>query len=273
MINESNEEKKIKIRYIVLHGIERFRSIWERVLLESLSYYIPNVTNLSEFLEIQISTIRIDSGKFLSRISMVLSPDVTPQAISQFEENIRSEDNIFDIVKVFDFYKLTENKRFLEYLFEIEMKVREIYTILLYHLGKNVEESEVKIVKEFKNNSEEYKKRLMNELFFIEFSDYKKVDLRRKVRIEEILFILQNVKTFEDMNLAISELTKGTLGLKEQFPQLLELEKIIGRLERSRNSIAHNRYLSEKDIENLKKASEMIDSIYNELLDHIFSPQ
>lgn len=278
MINGSDEDQRIEVRYVVLHGMDPsgFKSTWEGILRESLQYSISNLTyseDLSEFLKIQMDTIEVPSKKFLSRVSMLLSPDITSDTIPRFEKNILSMDHIYSIVKVFDSYKLKENKRFLEHLFEIEMKVREIYTILLYYLDKNIiEESEVKIVKEFRNNSEEYRRRLMNELFFIEFSDYKKVDRKRETKIKDILQALQNVNTCRDLHSAMLELNKSTLGLTGKFPRLLDLEKIIGRLEKSRNNIAHNRYLSEKDIENLKKASGMIDDIYNELLDHIFSP-
>ena len=185
------------------------------------------------------------------------------RVIGRFEEYLNDEDDIKTCVKVYDSYKLKENQHFLSELYEMEMKIREIFSIIMYLQNAKFEWSKATLKKDFKTNPEAQRKKMMNEFFFIEFSDYKNVDNKEEIKFADLLEILKNVDDSTDLLPQIQDLTKPTLGLKERFEEISRIPEAIGRLESFRNAIAHNRYLSLKDIENFNKAKEIIQQVYD----------
>jgi len=111
-----------------------------------------------------------------------------------------------------------------------------------------------------------FKKRLMNEFYFIQFSDYKNIDKRKDTRLEDLLNSLRDVTTIRDIRNIIIEISHPTLHLEERFNELSRIPEAIGRLENFRNNIAHNRYVSGNDIENFKMAKTIINDVYCNLL-------
>jgi hypothetical protein len=188
------------------------------------------------------------------------------KSVEEFEEIFKNNENVIETCKIYDSFKMEENKLFLAELYDIEMKIREIYTILARLHAANIKKSVVKTLREYDDNKDEFELRLMNEFFFIEFSAYKDVDKRKEAKIEDLMEALRQAQSFDDINAIAAEISHPTLHLVECFNELSRIPEAIGRLGLFRNNIAHTRYLSEKDIGNFEKASGIINEVYSEFI-------
>ena len=257
----NNETNEIILRYILLHESDDIRSKIDELLKEALELEDINLLDSSRNLE--LDTVKTDNGIFLSRVNLILFDIDYLRLIIRFEEYLNDEDEIKTCVKVYDSYKLKENQHFLLELYEMEMKIREIFSVIMYLQKAKFEWSKAKLKKDFKTNPDAYRKKMMNELFFIEFSDYKNIDRKKEIKFTDLLKILKTIDDITNLLPQIQDLAKPTLGLKERFEEISRIPEAIGRLESFRNAIAHNRYLSIEDIENFNKAKEIIQEVYN----------
>ena len=257
----NNETNEIILRYIFLHECDEIGSKIDDLLKEALE--LEDINLLDNHRNLELDTIKTDNGIFLSRVNLILFDIDYSRVIIRFEEYLTDEDNIKMCVKMYDSHKLKENQRFLLELYEMEMKVREIFSVIMYLQKAKFEWSKAKLKKDFKTNPDAYRKKMMNEFFFIEFSDYKNIDCKKEIKFADLLEILKNINDITNLLPQIQDLAKPTLGLKERFEEISRIPKAIGCLESFRNAIAHNRYLSPKDIENFNKAKEIIQEVYD----------
>jgi|GEM_PF-5903808 len=259
-MNSDNEMREIILRYILLHKKSDIKNKIDNLLKEV--FELEEIDDIGSIRSLEIDTIGTNSGIFLSRLNLTLY-DTNYSIVTQFEEYLNDEDDIKTSIKVYDSWKLEENQRFLVELYEMEMKIREIFSVVMYLQNAKFEWSKVAVKKDFKINSEIYRKKMMNEFFFIEFSDYKNVDDKKEIKFTDLLDILKNINNINDLLPQIQDLIQPTLGLKERFEEISRIPEAIGRLESFRNAIAHNRYLSSRDIENFEKAKGIIQEVYN----------
>jgi len=255
-----NSENAILLRYILVHEDNDIVDKLNALLKEALE--LENISDIESITNLAIDTIKLSNGMFLSRMNLTFyNPDYSN--VIRFEEYINDEDGIKISVKVYDSYKLAENQSFLVELYEMEMKIREIFSVVMYTQDAKFEWSMVNPKKDFQENPDEHRKRMMNEFFFIEFSDYKNIDYKKEVKFSDLLKIFNNINDINHLLPQVQELLQPTLGLKERFDALGRIPEAISRLESFRNAIAHNRYLSSKDIENFNKAKEIIQEVYD----------
>ena len=260
---------EIKLRYILIHSVnnldESLKDIFQDVA--SASYNIQDITN---FFYLDTLSMNQDDNTLLS-IAEIQVFDMPYHSIKEFEDAVLDVDEILEVCKTYDSFKVEENREFLAELYKIEMKVREIYTVLARLQGVNLKNSRIRLLKQYQNDEEAFKRRLMNEFFFIEFSDYKNVDRRKDPKLEDLLDDLTQVRRLEDISDIVIDLSHPTLRLEERFNALSRVPEAIGRLENFRNNIAHNRYISENDIENFKKMFKIsIHSIISYRLSTLF---
>jgi hypothetical protein len=249
----------ILLKYIIIHSTDDLGALLEEAFRDvaNNSYNIKDISNLF-FLE--PITLNIPD-KYLSLIKIQII-GMHYKAVEEFEEIIKNNYRIVEICKTYDSFKMEENMLFLAELYEIEMKIREIYTILARRQLTNIKKSIVRTSKEYDDNKDEFEVRLMNEFFFIEFSAYRDVDKRKEAKTDDLVEALRQAKCFEDISAVIGEISHPTLHLVENFNELSRIPEAIGRLGLFRNNIAHTRYLSEKDIGNFEKAKEIIEEVY-----------
>ena len=261
-MNNDNMEREIILRYILLHENNNIRNKIDELLKEI--FEVKDINDLNNNISsLEINTVETNDRLFLSRLNLALYNIDYSNIIPQFEEYLNDEDDIKISVKVYDSYKLEENQRFLVELYAMEMKIREIFSVVMYLQNVRFELSKVTVKKDFKSNPKIHRKKMMNEFFFIEFSDYKNVDDKKEIKFTDLLDILKNIDDINDLLPQIQDLVQPTLGLKERFEEISRIPEAIGRLESFRNAIAHNRYLSLKDIENFEKAKGIIQEVYN----------
>jgi len=252
---------ELKLRYVIVHSASNLkRKLKENFgRIASASYDIDDIT--SNF-QIDVISKSQDLGEKLS-ITEIFVFGMPYESIKEFEDTLVDENGVLEVCKTFDSFKMEENQELLKELFTMEMKIREIYTVLARLQNVNLENSRVRLLKEFHDNKEIFERRLMNEFFFINFSDYKNVDKRKDTKLENLLVELKQVRRIRDISSVVTELTSLTLHLDERFNELSRIPEAIGRMENLRNVIAHNKYVSDNDLENFGRARDIIDRVYD----------
>ena len=166
-----------------------------------------------------------------------------------------------------------DDKLFSEYkelyieIAQIESLIRELVSFVLYHNNK----LEPDVLKNrVVNPQPSFKDRALNffrenSLFHILFGDYIKLSQPKAIDIKEIATFLQSANDFGDLKAKIKERKLETI-----FAGFIaSLTDKMDPLERVRNAIAHYRRLSEKEIENYKKAKEELFVLLNNFLSKI----
>lgn len=251
---------EIKLRYIILHSIENLESKLSEIFEHVSSSY--DMETAAGIFESKTTSAKAKNDQVLSLVDIQIT-DMPYSSVGKFEDNALDEKGIIEICKTFDSFKMEENRVFLAELYDMEMKIREIYTAVARLENVSLQDSKVKPVQEFRGNETVFKERLMNEFFFIEFSDYMNVDSRREPSLKDVLNALGHVTKVEEIGRIINDLSYPTLHLKERFNELSNIPETIGRMGKLRNCIAHNRYIAESDAENFEKAKNTVDDVYN----------
>lgn len=254
---------EINLRYVLIHSINNLDESLNHIF-KDLAYLSYDIKDISNFFYSDI--ISINHNNMLLSVVEIQVFNMPYSSVKEFEDALSDVDEILDLCKTYDSFKVEENREYFMELYNIEMKIREVYTVLARLQGANLKNSRVKLLNKYQDNEENFKKRLMNEFFFIGFSDYKNVDKRKDTKLEELLDALSQVERLKDISNVVIELSHSTLRLEERFNELSQVPKAIGKLENFRNNIAHNRYISKNDIENFKKAKDIIDDVHSEFL-------
>lgn len=255
---------EISLRYVISHTATDLADKLEKIFGEiaSTSY---GVEDIADVYEIDITSTPRSKDELLSLIEMRVL-EVPYALIEEFEDILIGDTGILELCKTYDSFRIGENREFLSELYHIEMRIREIYTVLARLQGADLKNSEVKLLREYRDEQERFRERLMNEFFFIGFSDYKNVDRRKQAGTKDLMASLGDVKRVKDIGNTVLELSHPTLRLGERFDKLSRVPEVIGKLENLRNNIAHNRYISRKNIENFETAQDIIDEIYEHFL-------
>ena len=263
-VNNTTPIDEIKLRYVIVHLIDNLGTTLKKAFgdVALTSYSIEDITDI---FQLDIASTNQNTEKKLSIVEIQVF-SMPYDSVEEFEDTVLGVDGILKVCKTYDSFRIEKNREFLKELYGIEMKIREIYTVLTCLENTDLKNSRVKLLKEYQDNVEDFKKRFMNEFFFIEFSDYKNVDSRKDTKLEDLLVSLRHVARVRDIRNVTTELSYPTLHLQERFNELSRIPEAIGRLENFRNNIAHNRYVSGNDVENFGKAKNIIDDVYDVFL-------
>ena len=264
-----NNDTQIEFRYIFIHTFKSLENILDEILKEIFEVEDIQYLNNKRIFN-TIYTMDCEDNTFISRVEIILfiTYDEYLQIVPEFEDRLRDEEHIRVLIKVYDSYKLKQNQEFLGDLYQIEMKIREMFSVVMYKLGlstlfpSGATPFEVKSLQELKDA-------LANDLFFINFADYKNVNKRRtedkyKIHRDELLKEIEFIREFGDLHKLGSFLDSSNkeIGIYDLMPELGRISDAVGRLEEFRNTIAHNRHLSKGAIENFRKAKEIVEEVY-----------
>ena len=264
-----NNDTQIEFRYIFIHTLKSLENILDEILKEI--FEVEDIQYLNDKRTFNtIYTMDCEDNTFISRVEIILfiTYDEYLQIVPEFEDRLRDEEHIRVLIKVYDSYKLKQNQEFLGDLYQIEMKIREMFSVAMYKLGlftlfpSEATPFEVKSLQKLKDA-------LANDLFFINFADYKNVNKRRtedkyKIHRDELLKEIGFIREFGDLHKLESLLDSSNkeIGIYDLMPELGRISEAVGRLEEFRNTIAHNRHLSKEAIENFRKAKEIVEEVY-----------
>lgn len=270
-LDYATPSEEVRLRYVIAHRTPNLEPVLSGIFAEvALTSY--GTKDIADNFQIEVTSVSRQSAGKLSLVEIRVF-SMPYDSVRQFEDSVLDVDEISEICKTYDSLRLEENREFLAELYDIEMKIREIYTILARLQGVNVKNSRVRLLKDYQDREDVFKRRAMNEFFFIEFSDYKNVDTKKDAKLDDLLEALRYVKRLKDIPDIIDELSHSSLRLEERFNELARVPEAIGRLEDFRNCIAHNRFTSENDIENFEKAKGIINDVYNNFIDKLKNKQ
>lgn len=212
---------------------------------------------------------KITNDNIISKLSFKIDYDAE---VIYLIENVLKECDFLNIIKIKDTFESIKIIEHHNEIFEMEMKLREaIYIILLDSYPYN---NWYDLFTEYKSDSKPgelrmysginrenfLKKRMLNEIFYLLFSQYKKLLNTRDLNTSEILDFLKKANNFIEFKSKI--FTRGIS--KESYQDFLSSIQInLESIEKFRNDIAHSRFIDKDKYANYQLAKTNIDSSLN----------
>jgi len=179
--------------------------------------------------------------------------------VEEFTAALSKTPPITHAVKFYDSLLLRHNARLAEELFELEMKLRRVLSIIYLHrspmkpyelLCDDVE----KPVTPEKLTPEHLSAAVENELFHLTFGQYPKLNQRKLPgKIAEIVPIVREALSFE---LFREELRRLPVENEDDQLFISGLKEALGTVFTVRNCIAHNRSVPRKTLENYERIAK-----------------
>jgi len=180
---------------------------------------------------------------------------------------IDSKDDGFDhLLKFYDPILFSENQRYTQEIFQIEMRLREALSIVFIDTyGKNFYKLLKDVDVTLKENPQENQMKIHceNEFYFLVFSDYIKLSTPKKLSLEILTNHISRASDFAEFQ---KMLTDNPITNKNYLSFLTSLKEMVQPIENLRNCIAHNRTISKDVIGNYEQAKETLKSTIDEFL-------
>jgi len=226
-------------------------------------------------------TIKIDNDKSVSgfQVSFDSLDEEVIKIVESFNEKLKENEKLAVAFKFHDDTLFESLKKLYEELFEMEMRLREVVSLifidtykddfynLLYEVDIPVQTG---LNKQWHKNKEQRKqflsKHLENEFFHILFSDYVKLTNPRTLKQQDLFLIAEMSTNFDDFRDGI--LNRGIA--KEEYLEFINsIKENMNILEKVRNCFAHNRTPSGDDIYNYTISKEAIENKISEFLESL----
>jgi len=243
--------------------------------IENVYFEVPDDAALLKMLKVRYTkNLSAEVGQSISGISIDFElfdgeSEEIPAIISGFSSNISdaAEDGIVHIVKFFDGELYDENARYAREIFNIEMKLREVFSIIFietfeedfYNLLKsvNVKPMETPQVSQMQARFE-------NEFFYLTFSQYRNLNEKKPVgNIESIIRLISQAADFQAFQ---DYLAHSPIEKEEYADFILSLKASLEPIETVRNCVMHNRVISEREKSIYAQAKENLNNLIEEFL-------
>lgn len=239
-----------------------------------------DTVTLEDAVQIKYEKSLIKSTKVIVGFEITLFEDLPEieMVITRISDNLLSSDEVEAVFKFEDLDLFSKLDALHNDLFKIEMRLREAMTLIFvdtygtdyYNLLK---ETNVKPHFEGRSNlsNKEQKeaflgKRFENEFFHILFNEYGKLTELKSMRLDDIVFIAETSKNFEEFRNQI--VFRGII--KEDYLNFINSIKAeMEILEKVRNCFAHNRSLSEDESANFERVKEQLTKKIDDFLDSL----
>lgn len=238
-------------------------------LQDDLYIEIDLATTL-DFIDIKLNK-RLQSGEQLCYFKIEI--DETTYDLSQYDvfiagltNRLKQESGYFKLIKFVDDLRLLTYKTIYLEIAEIEMKIREVFSYIFYSKYDDrsqdiFEEFEVQIVNKEEVRNDELIKRLENKFFYLTFKQYLKFDTPKDIPPKEVFPLILNNQTYDLLREYIS--SRGIIEQKH-LAFLRNVNRLLDPIENVRNSIAHNRTISNNQLDNYPNAKSDIISFIDE---------
>jgi len=271
------------VRYqVVFNNKYDFKNELKELLKSAFEQNYREVSEeeLDTYIEINYEK-QIDNYKYLVGFEINFDDEpnqdgVMKKIIKDFSENLKESEKINLILKFYDSDLLDYLSKVYKALFEIEMKLREIISLIFIdtykswdHLLKDVNirlQLERNLLINENQRREYFNKRYENEFFYISFSEYKKLTELRDLKHEDLYLIAEISNNFDEFKQNI--LNRGITN-KDYLEFLNNIKPILDNIEKIRNCVAHNRTI-EKDLEDIRVYFKRINDHINKFLEKTF---
>ena len=211
-----------------------------------------------------------NNGEFILGISIMIDEfkyENIEDIINSFGQELSNDENINLVVKYIDEGMWKKHQEYAKEIFEFEMKIREILSFIFLNTYEDEYYdllSEVKVKTQSQNGGkslEYYKNHFENDFFFLLFSDYSNLDKLKKIKRDDLIEKIKNNNDYNELQQDI--ITRGVN--HEQYKDfLLKLKEVLNPIENVRNSIAHNRSISNRALENYEHSKEKLNEFIEE---------
>lgn len=264
-----------RITFQIIHKSEQVSDFLKQSLKEAYDeFYIEkNDTEIIDLISIKYLT-SLKPNKFLTGFYIIIEgveSNNFETFLETFINTIKENEDVSSLIK------LTDETRFLQYIelykeiAHLEMQLREILTYIFY---KEYPESPFSVlgdypIKPLKEapNDEDFKNRMENEFFYLLFSDYISLEKPKEIsNIKDISNILENSESFESFK---EKITKRGISNERHQDFLASLKSNLDTIEKVRNSVAHNRTISERAFGHYEAAKNKLNESFNEFWDNL----
>ena len=260
---------------VIFNGISDFKSKLVESLRETLisNYYEFDEERLDEFIDIQYN-LEIEDKKvlvgFIFEFEKLINVD--PNIIVEdYRENLSAQKSIELVLKFYDEILLDFLLSVYPRIFKLEMALREALSLIFIEKYKSdyhnlIKDTTVKpqmdksILKNTQQKTRVFTKRMENEFFYLLFSDYTKLSQQKDLSHADLFSITERSNSYEEFK---NNILDRKLSNPNSLNLISNITPIMQNLEKIRNSIAHNRSLSNNDLNNYEKYIDTINSYVN----------
>jgi len=255
---------------IVCSGGTDETSALREALREILEDDAPDDAALESMIDLRYTRDRSD-GRRIAGVAVTFDDDEEadePRALELTRVLPDGEiEGIKHAVKLEDSVLRRRNEAWARESFDIEMRLREALSLIFIdtygHYFGLLDEVEVNAQKDMPP-AEALQGLCENELFFVLFSDYAKVDKPRlPKKVEDFVDLVARAEPFDTLR----DLLGRQSVLEERYAEFVaSLRAHVDPVEKLRNAIAHNRSVSHRIVENYQMARETLLSMIDEFI-------
>ena len=193
--------------------------------------------------------------------------------IREFSKSVAgcTNEGIEHLLKLNDFQLQHELRKYGKEIFEIEMNLREALSLIFVDtygedFYKLLKEVSVEPTGQRKPQESQMQAQYENQLFFLEFSDYVNINVRKDLSLGRIKEYMGQSEDFEELKRRI---TTNPIIKEEYAAFLTRLQERLDPIEKLRNCVAHNRSIPKRTLDNYKTAKDLLLEEIKEFLEEL----
>lgn len=199
-------------------------------------------------------------------------PDEATQmqaVVEDFTAAVAEAPPIFHVVKFEDPILRTQLARWAEEMFDLEMKLRRVLTLIYLHAHQDFEpwdllrDDSVQPMAKEKPATSQMRAAAENQFFHLTFGQYIDLNRRPQFNLPTLLEVIRDKVSYEDFRV---EVDRPPIGHEDDAILLAGLKERTDAIERMRNCVAHNRRPNKRVVENYENARPLLDKMLDEYL-------
>ena len=222
--------------------------------------------------ERSVSDASGDNGNTIVGFTLDLPEYATSDQITDFTEKLLESSLVFHIVKFEDPLLRQYLSERGDEIFALEMKLRRILSLLYLNAYRLVgpfdllHGDRVNPQQEGRLAEERMEQHSENQLFFIEFSDYARLNSLPDTRIATILSIISVSDEYSKFRDEIMRLSRRPVEDTEDINLFANIRRVIEPIVKMRNCMAHNRRPTPDEIREYDRDRRQLEDMLNEYL-------